>query len=294
MSKQRLYLLIQPAFLFSIALLLFNDLSFKYEFHNWVTGKLSDFAGLFALAIFLIAFFPSKRKQVLITVAIFFAWWKSPLASSFIWFCQNKFELPINRVVDYTDLIALIVLPFAYRSSDREERISIYPKPVLIAVMSFVALFAFCFTSMPRNAMYYQEKEGYVSYYKYFKTIKSQEQVLQALTQKGIFYTLDSITYRRTNADFVWRAGDSNTVKWNAIPNAGDSLIYIRRAETPFYTISSYTINGKLVKDIRFSFYKGKKKNDISVLSFISEEYLRSNDAKMRREFKKALRDLFE
>ena len=49
-------------FLVSIFLLLINDFYLKYEYHNYLTGKLSDFPGLFAFSIFFQLFIPEKNK----------------------------------------------------------------------------------------------------------------------------------------------------------------------------------------------------------------------------------------
>jgi hypothetical protein len=46
----------------SIFLLLINDLYLKFEYHNYLTGKLSDFAGLFAFPYFFSCLIPKKDK----------------------------------------------------------------------------------------------------------------------------------------------------------------------------------------------------------------------------------------
>ncbi len=106
-------LLLHPLFLISLILLLLNDFYLKHEFHNALTGKLSDVTGLFALAVFLFAFFPAYKKQLIFCV-LFFCWWKSPLSGFFIHFANDQLSLPLHRVVDYTDLFALLILPFTY------------------------------------------------------------------------------------------------------------------------------------------------------------------------------------
>ncbi len=59
-----------PVFLASLALLLVNDFYLKAQFGNWFTGKLSDFAGLIAFALFWSAVFPRHAKLVHIGTGI--------------------------------------------------------------------------------------------------------------------------------------------------------------------------------------------------------------------------------
>lgn len=42
-----------PVFLIALFILILNDWVLKHTFNNTLTGKLSDFAGLFAFAFFL-------------------------------------------------------------------------------------------------------------------------------------------------------------------------------------------------------------------------------------------------
>ena len=70
-------------------------LYWKYEYNNWLTGKLSDFAGLFVLSVFLSAFFYRHTLSVYIGIAIFFIWWKSPLSQPLIDLLNRSLDLII-------------------------------------------------------------------------------------------------------------------------------------------------------------------------------------------------------
>lgn len=129
-------------FLLGLTLLLLNDFYFKAEFHNWFTGKLSDFSGLFVFVLFFQGLFPNKKLNVYLITGLGFIFWKSNYSQGFIeWFSQTFYV--IHRVVDYTDLLALLVLPVAYfyKPNDRL-RLKLNPYPILC-----VALFSFCATS---------------------------------------------------------------------------------------------------------------------------------------------------
>ena len=94
-----------PLFYLSAALLCCNDFVWKSQFHNALTGKLSDFAGIALWVLFWEAWLPQRfRAHLYITSALFFVWFKSPLSEFFLQF------LHLGRVVDYTDLWALLVL----------------------------------------------------------------------------------------------------------------------------------------------------------------------------------------
>ncbi|HEX8693531.1 MAG TPA: hypothetical protein VF746_14005 [Longimicrobium sp.] len=110
---RRLDALLGPPALGALALLLLNDFVLKAAFPGALTGKLSDFAGLFLFAVFWSALFPRHRAQVALLAAAGFVLWKSPLAQPAIdaWNALGPF--PVARVVDPTDLVALLVLPLA-------------------------------------------------------------------------------------------------------------------------------------------------------------------------------------
>ena len=69
-------------YLVALTILLLNDHVLKALFPGFLTGKLSDFAGVFVLAVFLAAFVP--RVPACIAAGLLFVWWKSPLSDPFI------------------------------------------------------------------------------------------------------------------------------------------------------------------------------------------------------------------
>jgi hypothetical protein len=107
-------MLSSPAFVLSLAVLLLNDFWLKSAYPGALTGKLSDFAGLFAFSLVVAAFLPRSTGFAYATVALAWMWWKSQLSDGPIatWNEQTPYDL--HRVVDYTDWIALLVLPVSY------------------------------------------------------------------------------------------------------------------------------------------------------------------------------------
>ena len=107
-------LLTTPLALFSLTLLALNDHYLKAAYPGALTGKLSDVAGVLLLPLFLKAVLHVSSRAALLPTAVFFTWWKSPLSQGVIDAWNTLGTYPIGRVVDYTDLLALFLLPISY------------------------------------------------------------------------------------------------------------------------------------------------------------------------------------
>jgi hypothetical protein len=142
--KEKLRSLNNIAFLTCLALLLLNDFYLKGQFHNALTGKLSDFCGLFVFALFWSTFFHGRKAEVYFSTAFIFVIWKSPYSQPFIDLFSRTFY-PISRTVDLTDLMALIILPIGF-FYNAENQLKTKINPFLLTVISFMA---FCATSIP-------------------------------------------------------------------------------------------------------------------------------------------------
>ncbi len=127
-------------FLGGLILLLLNDFVLKGLYGNWLTGKLSDFAGLFIFPIFWTALFPKRKDFIFIFTAIAFVLWKSTLSNQLIEGWNSIALLPISRVVDYSDIVALGILPFAYQIKADLRQVPINPTiPIILCGFSFMA-----------------------------------------------------------------------------------------------------------------------------------------------------------
>lgn len=113
-GERRLFLLLSPWFLLSLLCLVVNDHVLKQLFHNWLTGKLSDVAGLFAFTLFWLAMFPRTwERRILLSIGAFFVIWKTEFSEPLLVLLNGLSALAFDRVVDDTDLWALAVLPVA-------------------------------------------------------------------------------------------------------------------------------------------------------------------------------------
>jgi len=77
-----------------------------------MTGKLSDFTGLLSFCVLALIIWPHGR--VLLGVALSFAFWKSPFSQPLITSWNTLTGCLINRTIDYTDLLALSMIPAAW------------------------------------------------------------------------------------------------------------------------------------------------------------------------------------
>lgn len=161
MKERHLHILASPVFLVSLLLLLSNDFVFKEQFHNGLTGKLSDFAGLFAFPLFWAAFFPRRKYLIYVSTAALFVFWKSVYSQPLIEVWNSLPFFPVDRTVDYGDLFALMVLPVSYAYSRVSYDFNV-PRPALYLI-ALVSVFAFTATQYSQLVSYDQEYRFQIS-----------------------------------------------------------------------------------------------------------------------------------
>ncbi|MBC7914587.1 MAG: hypothetical protein H7Y07_10765 [Pyrinomonadaceae bacterium] len=130
-------------FLAGLGILLANDLVLKEYFHNYFTGKISDFCGLFVFAIFWSVLFPKRKALVFFITALLFILWKSPYSQAFI-NLFSEYVFVVQRIVDISDLMALLILPFAWIQLAAPQKAS-FTNPWVAGLLT---LFSFCATSV--------------------------------------------------------------------------------------------------------------------------------------------------
>jgi hypothetical protein len=169
-SKQKLA---HPVFIASLILLIINDWFLKATFHNACTGKISDFAGLFAFPFFLSALLPQWKKLLHILTAVFFVFWKTELSQPLI-SLLDSINLPVSRTIDFNDNIALVSIIISYqifiRKSDHNA------KPFLIITITAIACLTFMATSMPKG-----EKRKFVDINKEYRFNFSKRELVSRL-----------------------------------------------------------------------------------------------------------------
>ena len=197
-------------FLTAVAVLLLNDRVLKGAVGNWFTGKLSDFAGLFAFSFFWAALFPSRRRPVFALTAIVFVLWKTPLSDPALAAWNALGIWPLARVMDYSDWIALVALIPAYHltrwvvlpspPSDGVRRTAGVRRRLVGVVGGAIAILAFSATSVarPRHLLPLTDANGY-------SVSASRAQIRAGVTALGLYSYVgaEGSKKRRSTADTV-------------------------------------------------------------------------------------------
>lgn len=176
-------ILLSPLFLATLFILLLNDFYLKAQFGSFLTGKISDFAGLFVFPLFWVCFFPTRKILIYVLTGILFVFWKSDFSQGFIDF-WNSFEiLRISRVVDFSDLAALSVLPLSYHYyyllAQKTEKFRFrlnqnLLQKIKVSSVCLFSLFAFTATSYEQDRDIYLDKK-----YEFRMNIKDFEKLVR-------------------------------------------------------------------------------------------------------------------
>lgn len=162
-----------PLFIICVLTLILNDWYFKTIFHNSLTGKLSDFAGLFAFPYLLSVLFPTKTLKIHIWTGLVFIVWKSEFSQPMIDILNNV-GIPANRTIDFTDNIALIatIISFFTLKSNFIPKV----KPLLRKVILIVSCLSFIATTLPPR-----EKRKFVNIDKDYQFSFSKRELISRL-----------------------------------------------------------------------------------------------------------------
>lgn len=151
MTKRNSDILLSKSFIIGLLILILNDFVFKQTFSNTLTGKLSDFSGLFVFPMFLTFLFPNHKRINYILTFLGFVLWKLPITDSFINFWNSFCFFNIHRVVDYTDYLALLAIPISYSHSPKP--IKLKAQKIVVNGIGVIAFIAFCSTAGTHGSM---------------------------------------------------------------------------------------------------------------------------------------------
>ncbi len=194
----RFDLLLNPIFLTNLIVLILNDLVFKAQFSNFLTGKLSDICGLFVFPFFLSTINIKYTKCFYIFSCIIFTFWKLPISQQLI-YTMNQTGISLSRTIDYTDFVALLILPISFRyftfQTNKIANTKIHTLTILI--VSVISIFSFCFTTLGEtliNVNIETNKEFYIKQRKiiFFKKLTAahpySQMDSQNLLNNDLFY----------------------------------------------------------------------------------------------------------
>lgn len=154
MTKEpKYYLLKKSLFLLGLLILVLNDFFLKYAFPNFITGKLSDFAGLFIFPYFFSIFFEKNACKIYFLTSLIFTLWKFEISQPFIDWISNFTNLAFYRTVDITDLLALTILPFSYLYFKRKLIEKENTNNIFNCAIGILSMFIFVADSNPRQSI---------------------------------------------------------------------------------------------------------------------------------------------
>lgn len=257
--------LLNRVFLLALFCLLFNDLYLKEAFPSFISGKLSDLSGLVVFVLFFTFLAGNRFKQlVFISTAGLFCWWKSSLSSGFIQDWNEGFGFyPLQRTVDYTDLICLLVLIPAYYY--KPIRIPFkYNQQWLVIPVFLLGAFAIAATSKAKN--------------------------LQAYNSSVYYNVQKSFKLKMTHAKFLKELSLSNiTVEKN--PNATPPS---KPDDPHYYILKNFSISANLVVESMYISIKEKKNGiKLTIHSAALTEHPTGNTKEVRKIIMEESEDYF-
>ena len=195
-------LLFNWIFIAGLILLALNDHYLKWTFGNYVTGKISDFAGLLIFPMFLQFLFPRISRFSVIVTGVLFVFWKLPISNHFIDIYNKVALIPITRTVDYSDFIALLILPLAWYFIGRIDsyRIGRISPSFATCLIAAPAAMVFMATSPPIS--FYMQPGGDIHIGKSYRLKITEEQALQKLKAEGFTIIPDTSQRETSRADY--------------------------------------------------------------------------------------------
>jgi len=225
-TERNKYLILNYIFIICLVVLFVNDHFLKTQFSNGFTGKLSDIVGIVILPLLLTYIFPKLKTKSIWISALLFTFWKSPYSQSLIDFYNQLTFIPITRVVDYSDLSVLILLPVPYFLMHAiKEWNTVKIKNIQPFLVLFPTILILMSTSPPPS-FYYTYSDGNFRCYKCNITVKhTQEEVIEKLRQSNIvfdsIYPMSEFTHQRIPG---LRSQDIHFYKINTMVIGQDTL----------------------------------------------------------------------
>jgi hypothetical protein len=269
MRRPKWFLLLHPVFLFALIILVLNDNWWKYSYPGWLTGKLSDFAGVFVFTLFLFVLIPARRVFAACVSAFIFLWWKSSFSEPFIYWVNNNLHFPVKRVIDYSDTLAILVIPFTFYVKPLAYNLTSPLKKFLKPALFVSTLTAICATSAYRvNDAYYPK--GHFSLDKGYKTHLTEHEILGKLDSMQIPYRRDSVEMMPvypTRYSLRTNGVVDSPSHWLELTTFKDTILYYKNFISPFYIIPKLSIGSDTLFNVMFRISIGKRVNEIRLVS---------------------------
>jgi len=186
------YFLLNFVFLFCLFILLLNDHYLKYQFSNWLTGKLSDIVGIIMLPLLIAYVFPKLKQHSIWISVLLFAFWKLPFSQGLIDLYNEYSWMPTSRIVDFTDFYALLFLPVPYFIIKRIDSFHLLKLNNVNPLWIFFPTVLTFMATSPPPSYYYTRSNGNLQCYKCHITVNySQDEIVEKLQKLDVVF--DSI-----------------------------------------------------------------------------------------------------
>jgi hypothetical protein len=247
----RKYYLLNYIFIPGTILLCLNDHYFKWEFSNWLTGKLSDFIGILILPFLFTFLFPRALKWNVLATGLIFIVWKSPYAQGLIDWYNSFAPIKVMRVIDYTDHIALIMLPVSYMlirhiresGSLRLINVRIHPLYVFIA-----ALIVFVSSCPPKKPYYLISNGTFECTSCMIELHMHKEEILTELRKGGIRVYPDTLLTKE-NLENRIDIAKTNGFYDDSIPK----VLPLYEPYQLYYKVDEIVIGKDIIRDLQFA-----------------------------------------
>lgn len=301
------FLLCNVIFILSLIILFLNDHFLKLHFHNWFTGKLSDVTGIVLLPFLLTFLFPRLRQNSVYFTALFFIFWKSPYSEKLIGIYNLFSPISIHRVVDYSDLLALIFLIIPYYFIKNQNRIKFFEiGKTSSAFIVFPSILVLMSTS-PSHYYKYVPYNGNLIFDNSTSFIipKTKEELLDEFKKRNVNVYKDTT---RIIAENKWRYFEAVSINQKNLKNnkeifkvANDSvkeLILKEIDRSNDYKIDKLKLDDQTIENIQFYMQKDESSSgtSFSLKSMTIERNLREDkvERKLRKVYKKLLEEEFK
>lgn len=236
-------LLFNFVFIIGVLILFVNDHFLKWEFHNWFTGKLSDFTGMLILPFLISFFFPKNIKLNLLVSALLFMFWKSSFSTELISLYNKIAPIRISRIVDYTDYLAFSILPLSYFliKKVQQENSKLVLKTKAHYSLILVPTVLILMSESPPRSYYLMKSEGNFKCVNCKFTLKtSQKNILQRLRKQvdlkiDTTFKLDVDRYGFKEDNLQYYTIDLLVIEKDTLKNVEFSMLSPKQNKTTIY-----------------------------------------------------------
>ncbi len=191
-TSRNKFLITNLIFLLAIFLLFLNDHFLKFQFSNFLTGKLSDVCGIIAFPLLLTYIFPKLKEHSIYIAALIFIFWKSEYSQGLIDIYNQISPIETSRVIDYTDILVLVLLPIPYYLIKNSETLKSLHFKKLNEKLILIPTFLILISEAPPIDYYYTHSNGNLKCFKCTSQVKySTDDFINKLKNNGIVF--DSI-----------------------------------------------------------------------------------------------------